>query len=271
MWRRHWQLSGDPFLGAASPFVRTPTHAEALARLSSTIEGNQRLAILSGAEGLGTSAVLEALVNEIRGPRRRIARVRGPVDGLEMFKGIANGLGVRIEAGRDRAAAWKAVVNAIRLCHWQKQQVVLMIDDAQTLDAPADVRDLERLCRIDLDPATPISVIVCLRESVAVSTGTLGGTDWLLAIRLMPLTRSETIQFVTEKLNRAGRSDPAFTPRALTRLHDLSEGVPRGLDRLASLALMAGAARGLELIPPDVIDGVARECVRSEPWEETAA
>jgi hypothetical protein len=45
----------------------------------------------------------------------------------------------------------------------------------------------------------------------------------------------------------------------VTRLHAWSEGVPRGLNRFATLALMAGAIQGLEVIPPDVVDAVARE------------
>ena len=45
------------------------------------------------------------------------------------------------------------------------------------------------------------------------------------------------------------------------RLHARSAGVPRGLDRLASLALLAGAVQRLEILSPEVVEGVARECV----------
>ena len=151
----------------------------------------------------------------------------------------------------------------------QKQHVVLVVDDAQMLEARADVRDLERLARIDPHPETRLSLIVAVSEAGEMMAS--GSSDWLLAIRLLPLTRSETLQYVGEKLAEAGRRDPVFSPRALTRLHDLTGGVPRGLDRLASLALMAGAARGLERIGPDVLEGVARECLRVDPWTGTAA
>jgi type II secretory pathway predicted ATPase ExeA len=75
--------------------------------------------------------------------------------------------------------------------------------------------------------------------------------------------RSECERYVTTKLAAAGRDDPAFTPRAFHRLHALTEGIPRRLDRLASLALMAGAIRGLEIIPAEVVEGVSTECGRS--------
>ena len=63
-----------------------------------------------------------------------------------------------------------------------------------------------------------------------------------------------------ESLRAAGRAEPTFTPRALNVLHACSGGVPRGVARLGSLALMAGAVRGLEMITPEIIEGVALEC-----------
>jgi type II secretory pathway predicted ATPase ExeA len=83
---------------------------------------------------------------------------------------------------------------------------------------------------------------------------------WQLAIRIPALTRSETARYLDEKLAAAGRPETVFTPRALSRLYDISGGIPRGIDRLGSLALMAGAARGLEMITPEVVTGVAAEC-----------
>jgi type II secretory pathway predicted ATPase ExeA len=74
------------------------------------------------------------------------------------------------------------------------------------------------------------------------------------------LTRSDAEAYLNAKLAMAGRPERTFTPRAITGLHAAAAGNPRTLDRLASLGLMAGALRGLEIITPDVIAGVAREC-----------
>jgi type II secretory pathway predicted ATPase ExeA len=78
-----------------------------------------------------------------------------------------------------------------------------------------------------------------------------------LAIGLERITRSEAETYVEAKLSAAGCAEHIFTPRALTRLHCWSEGVPRGIDQLATLSLMAGALNGLEVVSPDVVDGVA--------------
>ena len=266
MWQRYWNLTADPFFGpsSSSSFVRTPTHAEAFARLVASIESGQRLAVLRGAEGLGKSALLDALVKEMKGPKRRFARISGPVDGLGMFQGVARALGTRVAPEASKGTAWRALGDAIRLIRFQKLQVVVVVDDAQTLENGSDLRDLEYLARIDPHPETKLTLIVSSREEACIESLGPGSSDWLLSIRLMPLTRSEVIQYVTEKLSSSGRSDPAFSPKALNMLHDLTGGVPLGLNRLASLGLMAGAARGLEMVTPDVIEDVARECIRGD-------
>ena len=272
MWEGHWSLTNDPFTGAGGPYVKTSGHDEAVARLSDSIETGQRLAVIRAAAGMGKSVVLARVYAETRGPNRRFAKVSGPVDGPAMITGLAAGLGVVVPSGGSRSAAWKALADGIKLCRWQKLQAVLVIDDCQSLEEGADRRDLQRLSHLDPNPSTRLTVVQSFRESDGEDeeSPTADPTPaWQLVIRLAPLTRSETERFVKEKLAAAGRTDPAFTPRSLSRLHDLSGGVPRGIDRLGSLSLMAAAVRGLELVTPDVVDGVARECTL--PWPVFAA
>ncbi len=256
MWTRHWGLSRDPFLDAGSPYVPTAPHEEAVARLSHTIETGQRLAILRAAAGQGKTTVLARALAEARHPSRRVARVSSPPDGARLLAGLAEGLGARVPTGSGRAMAWKILADAVRLCRWQRLGVVLAIDDGQDLVGPVDRLDLDRLAHLDPHPDARLTVIRAHRTD----DDEADAPAWELAIRLDPLTRSEAGRYVAAKLAAAGRSEPTFTPRALHRLHALSAGVPRGLDRLGSLALMAGALRGLEMIIPEVVEGVAREC-----------
>lgn len=265
MWKRHWRIKGDPFLGPGAPYVPTSGHDEAVARLTSAIESGERLAVLRAGPGLGKSAVLARAVAESRAPRRRFARVHAPVDGPAMLAALAAGLGVPVATGAGRPAAWKALADAVRLCHWQKIHPILVIDDRHLLTEPADRRDLERLTHLTPNPAAWLTVL----HAVCESDDDEPPPAWQVVIRLIPLLRSETSRYVDAKLAAAGRTDPAFTPEALRRLHDLSGGVPLGIDRLGSLSLMAGALGGLEQVTPDIVDGVARECTLR--WPEYAA
>lgn len=260
MWKRYWKLVRDPFDEVSSPFVPLEAHREAVARLTETIETGRRLTILQERGGMGKSRVLARALDETRSPWRRVARISSPIDGTALFAELALALGSTVPVGASRAVAWRRLSDALRLCRWQRFQVVLAIDDCQDLVAATDRLDLGRLVHADPHPATRLSVIQVFRLA---DDDARTADPWELTISLPSLMRSECERYVTTKLAAAGREAPAFTPRAYHRLHSLTEGVPRSLDRLATLALMAGAMRGLEIIPAEVVEGVSTECGRT--------
>ena len=105
MWKRHWKLARDPFAARDVPYVPTPAHAEAEARLVHAIEAGGALGRpCAAAPGLGKTLVLGRALERTRGPSRRIARVAGPVDGPSLLAELAEGLHARLPAGA--AAPW---------------------------------------------------------------------------------------------------------------------------------------------------------------------
>lgn len=267
MWKPYWKLNADPFLDGGSPFVGLATHREAVARLVESIESGRRLAVLRGGGGTGKSRVLAQALAECRSPSRKVARLTGPLDGTALFGSLATALGARVPAASSRSQTWRALLDAVRLCRWQRLQVVLAIDDCQALDSTADQLDLERLRHLDPLGEGRLTVVQVHRDGDGdeAETEDLAELD-RLAIRLGPLTRSECVEYLTSKLAAAGRAEPTFTPRACNRLLAGSEGNPRRLDRLATLALMAGAVRGVEIVTPEVVDGITQEFVRTPSW-----
>jgi MSHA biogenesis protein MshM len=264
VWMRHWNLSRDPFLGQPVPYVATTAHEEAVARLVQTIESGPGRAVLRAGTGLGKSSVLARALAVTRRPARRAVAISCPADGVRLLSALAEGLGRRVPVDASRGLAWKILDESVRLCRWQRLRVVFAIDDCQHLTDPVDRLDLDRLVHLDPHPETHLTVLQAFRtldnEAPAGRTA-----PWELLIRLPALTRGDAESYLVAKLAAAGRDEPAFTGRAVARLHAVSSGNPRGLDHLASLALMAGALRGLEIITPEVIDGVASECA----WDQT--
>jgi MSHA biogenesis protein MshM len=136
--------------------------------------------------------------------------------------------------------------------------VILAVDGCHALTTSGGTDDLGRLNNlVGLEGG---SVTVLLVDGGEGRQDGLPGRLWTLVLRLKPLTRSEAETYLAAKLAAAGCSDFLFTRRAVTRLHALSSGIPKGLDRLASLSLMAGASKGLEAISSEVVDAVSCEC-----------
>jgi MSHA biogenesis protein MshM len=257
VWLQHWGLTRDPFAEQGGPYVRLPSHDEAVARLAYSIEASLRRVVLAAPEGLGKTTVLRQALAETRSPSRRFAVVSRPEDGACLFWILVEKLGARLGVEPSRVTVWRELERAIRARSLEGFQVILAIDecDAQT---PRLVRqDLAALARLAPNAAPGLTIIQV--ERTGQEREPAAQEAWTLAVGLEPLTVSQAKQYLLTKLRAAGSGERIFTPRAITRLQCLSRGVPRGLERLATLSLMAGAVRSLEVIPPDVIDGVAIE------------
>jgi type II secretory pathway predicted ATPase ExeA len=141
--------------------------------------------------------------------------------------------------------------------------VAIAIDDAGALLESAGSEFLRRVLHLGADTGARITLLLASEENAAgeeIPAQPVDLRTWALVIRLTPLTRAEVEQYLVGKLEAAGCRDRIFTPRAITRLHHRSGGMPRGIDRLASLCLRAGASRGLESVSAALVESVLSEC-----------
>jgi type II secretory pathway predicted ATPase ExeA len=255
-------LSRNPFLDCDTTFVPLPGHEEAVARLVYCLEAGHRLAVLSGPPGVGKSRVLAQAVRESRCPLRRVSTVNSPMDGADLFAGLAQGLGVRqAKQVTGLADGWRWLQRGIRIFGQQRFQAVLVVENGQFLVESGKTRELERLAH--LGELADGAVTVLLVSAGEVTPESLVSGPCTLHIRLKPLTRSEAETYLAAKLAAAGWDGTLFSPRAVTRLHRLSGGIPSRLNRLATLALMAIASRGMESVPAEVVDAVSEEFQQS--------
>ena len=265
VWQRHWGLKSDPFPDRDSLFVPLPGHQEAVARLVHAIEAGHRLAVLTGASGLGKTRVLfQALDRGAHAvsPLRAGERPRG--------RGIAlRRAGRRLETpSRDRKreplGLLRALEQAIRICGAQDTHAVLAVDDSQTLIVAGGTDDLRRLAQLGAVAGGPVTVL--LVDGRADRSDQLPETDWTLAVRLKGLTRTEVEAYLAARLAAAGGTESPFTGRAIARLHLLSDGVPRGTQsaRLAvpdggsepgaGSGLLGAGRRRRRRMPPPLLD-----------------
>ena len=251
MWKSHWGLERDPFTQSDGLYVSLPTHDDAVARLTSTIETEERIVLMTANAGLGKSTVLCQVFDKMLNPVRRFVRVSCAREGTLLIAVLAERLGERLGREPSRLASWRALERAIRLASLQGIHVVLGIDDCHL--ATADTRrELEAVAQIGTGTSTLLTVIQCGRRS-----RTQQDDQWRPAIELQSLTRSEAGTFLATKLAQAGCRESPFSARAVTRLHGLSEGVPRRLQQLATRCLMEGASLGLGMISPELVDAPA--------------
>jgi hypothetical protein len=261
MWFARWGLKADPFGDSTSTFVSLPSHVEAVARLVYTIEAGERLALLTGPAGSGKTRVLARAMAEARDPALRLALVSGPVDPVRLYNDLSERLGARAVTASEPGIAFRALVQAVRCCRLQDLQVVLAIDEVASPPGSGELDGMVPLMRLREVTGARVTLLLATGDDPAGESLPAVGSlrPWALAVRVAPLTRSEVEAYLVAKLAAAGCHDSIFTPRAVTRLHLQSAGILRGIDRLASLCLLAGAARGLEAVTAEVVESVFSE------------
>jgi hypothetical protein len=268
VWLRYWGLARDPFGVANSPYVSLPSHDEALARLVYSIERAERFIAFFAEAGLGKTTVVRRAIKEARNPGRRWVLVDAPPERGQLLGLLADGLGVPFREGSDPERAWRSLARGIRSAAIEGYHLIFVIDGWDADAVPATGKDLAALSAIGGAAGEPVSMVRVGRGIPHERPH--WGDSWTLSIGLDRLTRSQAGIYLSAKLAGAGCSEGVFTPRAVTRLHSWSEGVPRGLDRLATFSLMASAVERRKVVPPEVVDAVAdRSLVAASPAPAT--
>jgi hypothetical protein len=198
----------------------------------------------------------------VRNSRRRIVAVSGVFDAVTLVNRIADGLGAPPDYALDRGHAWRSLERAYRIRSLEGFHVVVAIDDCRGLDGFTESIARALVGLAGLAPRERRGITVIEIRGLEPDESPMAEDRWEFCGELKPLTRSESQEYLYQKLAAAGTRDQVFAPRAITRLQSISAGVPRVLERLATLSLMATAVHGLPVVPPEAVDDVAGE------WQE---
>jgi general secretion pathway protein A len=261
MYESHWGLRESPFQdGAASEsFFQSPTHEEALARMHFLVEQRRRLGLLLGAEGSGKSLLLEILAGRLRRRGPAVARVNlTGISGDEMLWSLAGQFGRNLDGCESTPVLWRTLSDRLAAFRYQEIDAVILVDDADRAGNSV-LPHLVRLAK--LEPMSHSRVTLILSGNPA-TLGRLGGTLLGLSDLRIDLEQwqvEDIAQYLDWSLQRAGSEGNVFEEPAITRLHELSHGIPRQVRVLADLSLVAGAGRHLRTIDADVIDSVYHE------------
>jgi type II secretory pathway predicted ATPase ExeA len=261
MYESHWELAESPFRSSLDPkyFFASPSHEEALARLHFLVENRRRLGLLLGGRGSGKSLVLQVLSDQLRQQGRHAALLDlVGCDENEFLWSLACRLGMNPPVSAPRVALWRQVTDRLREHRYQQLSTVILLDDADGGSGQVLAQVL-RLLQADPSTAARLTIVLASdpRRQERLGERLLDLTD--LRIELEPWTPDETAQYLQSSISKAGGASPLFEAPAAARLHDLTGGVPRRVNRLAELSMLAGAGRRVPSINEDVVESVHNE------------
>ena len=258
---KHWGLQRWPFRGSptAEQFYPTAGNGEALARIEYLVESGRRLGALLGEAGMGKSLVLQAAARKLSRKGRVVASVDpAGASTREFLWSVAAGLAATPGSEFDNARLWRQIADRVGENRLQQIDTVLLVDEAGQA-GPDVMTQIMRLLRLDPSSAARWTIVLAAEPTQAARWTPALREAVDLRIDLQAWEVEDTVGYVQTALVDAGRFEPLFDERALARLHELSEGVPRRVARLADGALLAGAATGLEMIDASAVEAVDDE------------
>lgn len=253
------------------PFSKTPDpaflypgkkHEEALARLHYAVE-EKEFCLLTGEVGCGKTTLTRKLMDSLDPARHRVVLVINPRLSASQFLGVvARHMGIVTKSAR-RDILLGLIQERVYADYLAGITPVVIVDEAQLIPRRDTFEEIRLLTNFQLDDANLISIILVgqpeLRDRLKKPVYEPLRQRIGMMYHLGPLAPDETRLYVAHRLNVAGRSSGLFTEGAISALHAHSRGVPRLINSIANLALLAGMGHEARVIDEAIVAEAAGE------------
>ncbi len=298
MYESYWKLTEKPFEDRLTSrfYYPSSTHQTALLKILYAIENRREVVVLCGPSGVGKSLVQDQL-------RAQLPEFVGPVISLpypdldrdQLLAYLAMQLSDEADHQQTSPAlSIRQIETAIRKASLAKKQILLLIEEAEWMEARGGFEALRLLLNLAKVPTTvqttvqttvpanvPTSENTAEGNTVENSSGQTGLTILMngqpslipqlerqvsfnqrIAARcvLNRFNVEETYSYITHRLRAAGGSaDQIFESAAIDSIHFLTDGVPRRINNLCDMLLMVGYAQETQIIGASMVEEVHRD------------
>ncbi len=260
---QYFTLNDRPFYGLKDRrFVYLgEKQLETLARLKNGVEQRKGISLLTGAEGVGKSVLVDRFLWTL--PRGSITAVlREPGLRAQRYQQILiERLGLQpTESKTEFLNATKAHLEA---AYRSGKYVVLVAEDFETADDEVieQLRLLSNFETPDHEKLVNILITGDRRLDERLATYEQRSLQQRVEVRRTaePLTVAETGAYIRHRLMVAGAFLEIFTTEAVERIHRFSQGLPKAIDIICDHSLKQACSAGKRKVDGAMIDTYVRE------------
>lgn len=248
-----------------SPFNVTPDprfiyfsrhHLEALSTLLYGIESRRGFIEITGEIGAGKTTLCRTLLQELEG-RVKSAFIFNPkLSELELLQTIVEDLGI-VPNGKRRKDYFDSLNRFLLEDLAKGANAVLIIDEAQNL-RPGALEQIRLLSNLETTREKLLQIILVGQPELRtlLDRPELSQLRQRITIRyhLPSLSREDTEKYIAHRLRVAGSEDQFFTPEAVERIYEHSDGIPRLINVLADRALLGAFVKGIRIVEAALIE-----------------
>ena len=265
MYNAYFGFKESPFSIAPDPryLFMTDQHREALAHLVYGLNSEGGCILLTGEVGTGKTTVCRCLLEQIP-EHSNIALVFNPkVTAVELLETICDELGIDYPESGNSVKTYTDRINAFLLrANAAGQKTVLIIDEAQNMDSTV-LEQLRLLTNLETNQRKLLQIIILgqpeLLEILARENMRQLAQRITARFHLNPLSPNELNAYIGHRLAVAGSSVQLFDDKAIRRLYQLSNGIPRIINIICDRALLGAYVENKNRVDLQTLNHAAKE------------
>lgn len=245
MYQHFYGLREMPFNITPDPkfLFLAPTHQEALQHLRYGIAEQKGFIVLTGEVGCGKTTICRKLLEELDPGKVETALILNPrLSQSELVQAILRELEVEPVKGSHQDLLDQLNGHLLSLIERNKE-ILLIIDESQNMSVNA-LEHLRLLSNLETNTQKLLQILLIgqpeLKEKLRRKELRQLRQRVLVYYELRTLTEEEVGRYIIHRITLAGgRGRPAFTPRAVRRIHRQSKGIPRVVNNLCDKSILS--------------------------------
>lgn len=264
MYTEYFGLSDEAFRMTPDPrFIYfSQKHQEAFATLLYGIESRKGFIEITGEIGAGKTTLCRRLLAELNNRVKTSLIVNPALSDVQLLSAIVEDFGITPKA-KNRKGYYDALNHFLMEVSRQGSTSVLIIDEAQNL-SPKTLEQVRLLSNIETETEKLLQIVLIGQPELGelLRHKSLVQLRQRVAVRyhLAALDRNETELYIQHRLSVVGGEGKVFfTPEALDKIYEATQGVPRLINSLCDKALLSAYAKETRTIDVYLIGNSQRE------------
>jgi len=265
MYNAFFGLKESPFNLSPDPsfLYRSAQHEEALANLIYGVQSRKGFIVLSGEVGTGKSTMLECLRHFLAAQQVDFAYVfNSRLSPDQFFEMVAYDFNLQCDR-TSKTEVLFALNEFLIYRHNIGRTTALIVDEAQNLDWEV-LEEVRLLGNLESPRGKMLQIVLAGQPEL---DRKLDAPDYrqlkqrvALRCTLYPFQETETIEYITTRLAKAGMEDQTvFPPDLLSEIHYRTQGIPRVINAVCDNLMLTAFASETKVATQEFLDEVCAD------------